>query len=455
MNWFQKIVGFTASTYSSLMESLNGAKAAISVATGLVWAILFAVICVKFFEMLAECEGQSISQRMFYAYKQFRRQFIVYVLVLAAPALIAGFGRIARGNVQHAFCLVNTMDGVAAQADSGLKALVTSWDAIKQSAAAALGICTEDYNAPSRSLEIHNLKASPEAKAARKQLQDVTVQMQKELAGMGSPSPNSPAGRQKAAFEKQIATNQELIKTGDTALKSISPEEQARWAAYQKATMDEATQSTGLIVAKALGVGVTSTAGIVAGAKLGGTQGAIAGGVIGAGTAYGMEGGFSELKQYFEQRVLIPVVAGFFFLICALGAGYFGMAAIKQTIAVASYIVSVWAMVSVGVAIALPVSGLFMLCFLGEKTWHYGQNFISFWFSMIFGTLALATLAALLASAIPVAINRFVAGAMMGILSLSGANSFTSLVTGTVSVVAGFFAAAMVLNFLNSFPVLS
>lgn len=434
---FQSILGVIAGIYTSLMAMLGKAKPVIAFSTGLVFALIAGYVCLKWFELLGETEGQSISQRVFLAYKQFRKQFVVYVLVVAAPFICAAFAGIAKGQVQKCFTLMNALDGVAAQADGGIKSIVQSWPSIQQGVAAATGITDQDFNAANRSLEIRNVKASPEAKAARKTLADATDKMSRDIKALGNPPSGSPAASRKALLESAVQRNQNLLQAGDQALQSISPEEKERWNQYMQATNDAANESTLSIVGKSVGIGAAT----VAGGKIGGAG--VAGGTLGT-AIYG-----ADIKELILKGV-VYALAGIVALIAIAAVGSLGLTVVKQGTAILSYIVGVWTCVSVGAAIATPVAGLFMLTFLSDKLESYGRNFVSFWFSMVFGTIGMATMAVLLAQVIRTAMPLCIAPGMQAIVGFAGANTWMKILMGLLTIFGFFFAAGSLLSFLAS-----
>lgn len=426
----QDVLSGISGFWSLLMTELARGKAVYNFSSGLVYALFAGYACLKWFELLGETEGQSISQRVFLAYKQFRKQFVIYVLVVAAPWLAEGMAGIARSQVQRAFTIVNALDGLAAQTDGALNSINDSFDSIRLSVAAACGWTTSEYNAANRSLAIHQLKASPEAKEARKCLIEATDKMTAQLRQVGDAPAGSPAASKKKLLTQAIQRNQDLLRAGDDALKNISQEEKDNWKAYMAATNEAANESMLQML------GRVSRAGAV-------------GGVAGAGAEiYGR-----EIKDAIKEVLITIAVTGlaiFVYCIAMVAVGTFGLTVVKQAYQMLAYIVGIWAAVSVGAAIALPVCGLFMFCLISEKTEVYGRNFISFWFSMVFGCIGLATMAELVGQAIRSLMPLAIAPGLQGIIAFSGANSFKTLAMGLVQIFLVFFAAGAALSYFCS-----
>ena len=138
-NIFAELHTSVAGTFALMVQMMGKASSTISFSTGLIFALIAGYACLRFFEMLGETEGQSLSQRVLIAYKQFRRQFVVYVLVVSAPFICAGFAGVARGQVYRSFGIVKSLDQCAQMTDSALDSLLSSWDAIAHTTGQVMG----------------------------------------------------------------------------------------------------------------------------------------------------------------------------------------------------------------------------------------------------------------------------------------------------------------------------
>lgn len=417
---FQEIHAAIAGSFALMLGQMGKATSTISFSTGLVFALIAGYACLKFFEMLGETEGQSLSQRVFFAYKQFRRQFVVYVLVVSAPFICAGFSGVARGQVYRSFVVIQALDQMATMADNALDSLLSSWGAISQATGRAMGVNTATFNEGERGMALRDTRRTEAYKSMERDVANAYATYQREASKKAGAKPGSiddKAGKMAAAASANART---ALVNGQSKLAAPTAEEKAAMQT-QAAKDSDMRQRQNQARKDTLDGIVTSWA--------------------------PWKGMMEDFKEWLTDAS-VYVVAAIVLLIAGAGVVSFGITVIKQSFAGMSYLIGVYAMAAIGAAIASPVAGLFMFTLISDKTEQYGRNFISFWFSMVFGCVGLATMAGFLASVIKTTVPACIGLASASIIKIGGATDIKSLGLATVGVFAAFFGAGAVLSFL-------
>jgi len=139
-------------------------------------------------------------------------------------------------------------------------------------------------------------------------------------------------------------------------------------------------------------------------------------------------------------------------LICAIGAFAAGIQIFKGVYATLLHCVGFLAMVTFAVAVALPLSPAFMLCFASQKTEAHGRNFVNFMLSMVFSSMGLAFMVTAIGFLLGSIRTAMVSQASMDLLKVqTSTDDIGSFLFACLCYAGGLMVAGMAVTFIADF----
>ena len=400
----------------SLEMVLSGSGTA-AIGTGIILIIFWCYAGYKIYELWTSQGGDSFGQKLFWAWKESRKAFAVYVLMVAAPILVGTLGNVARGYARKstmviikaatpAFARVDEMVDEARGLFDGLGAMLAA-NAGQQDLTrrtlyqAAKGVITTDLTLREKAL----LQDGGSAQSAAIRFFQKGIATQRAIldSAVASKNPQAIAAAQAAFNDYRKTASDAMAKASDAGANVYLSLDQRRakrkdelWAVIQGEWYDQylagkdvpendpkrATQgfqnwdffTNGSEAPDQRRMVLNQQLNATVEAELKAEEDRLAG-------SYG----WTEKIPEIAWRVLGILGA----CICMIAILAAGMQIFKAAYGALMTCVSFVATVTFGFALAAPVSPAFMLCFLSEKTEHWGRNFVNFLLSGVFASLGL------------------------------------------------------------------
>jgi len=411
--------------------------------TGLIMLIFWFYVAWKIYELWIAQVDDTFTRKLWYIFNQYRRIMVVYVLVLAAPVLTmavggtaTGFARSGRDSVVSACTpIFKTLDQLmgeaagymdsiglqlAARAGGRDMASPTAWQWFKGGAQGAVDGMTLGTNqlipgVQSGASSIQGYMVENAARAARADANNLLrVERSARLAMDAQKALLAGAEKRKApaAYIQKLQDQMREMRAGlrsaeQTAIYGTDWEGSERkeiWYGLQAAWEADA-------VTLPIGMAQEEVARQLAGKSPGGqifSQFQLQGGW---GSPEGKAGEFllSELSKATEAEIAsrkasrgwqndIPIIGwqivGILgILIVLVGIIATAVNVFKAAYGVVFYCITFMATVIFAVGIASPLSPVFMLCFISDKTEPYGRNFVNFMLGGVFASMGMMLMA--------------------------------------------------------------
>lgn len=372
---------------------------------------------------IMDAEGDSFAKAAKNYVTANAKIFFVGVAVICANPITGALSSVARNQALQALTVVDTLGGLAGEADNQMKFAADQFTNFPIIAAKNMGIKTiwisqADIRAMQANMIGSGQALTMGAKAIADRLGQVSQDIQKAEAKKANASTQekkmldqrltalktSQAELQQKQTKLAMASNEACMAT----LQSVK-EAQEFWAnpfKTEDGILAMLSRISGVLsgeytmgqLQKGADAGANKIAGLVnaenrlAQLKTATDSLATAGKVMGAVSNVGLVGNVIRVIDliFASPAYLVGYLCALIFMI---GAVIFGITIIKESFGILTYIAGFLISTSVATAIAAPVAPAFFVAFLHEKTENYGRTFLGFWMSMIFAASGLAGMA--------------------------------------------------------------
>ena len=421
---FEKIWLFIQAQMVGLQQSLEGAltrSGATAIGTGILMVIFWTYAAYKIYELWTAQADDTFIRKLFWAWKESRKAFVVYALMMAAPILVGTLGDVAKGYARKAtktvissatpaFATVDSMVQDAKGLFNGLGAMLASNAGQTDLTRRTLWQGAKDF-ATTPGDELSSKEKSLLAEGGSAQNAAINfyrrgMDTQKAIlaAAIASNRQDRIDAAQAAMRDYRKAAGEALDKASAAGAKVYVSNEARRearkkeiWAAVQARWYDEYTVgmslpegdpkrdtegfwnwdyfSNGKEEPTYRRMHLTQQLNTTVEATLKAEE-----------DRQAANNNWTGSIPEFGWRILGLVGAA----VCMIAIIAAGVQIFKAAYGALMVCVGFVATITFGFALAAPVSPAFMLCFLSDKTEHWGRNFVSFILSAVFASMGLS-----------------------------------------------------------------
>jgi hypothetical protein len=428
------VVAFQIGTIEQTIYSAMAASGAVAVSVNIVIVIFWVYAAWKIYEIWIAQANDGFTQKLWLVLTQYRRAMIVYLLVIAAPVLISSLGTVALGFARKGrAAVVLNIPSTMGQIDAVLKTTTAMMPAMgaaletqvagrsvatlttAQMGAATVKAAFAPGKNPAMSMGVVNYVAGSVANMAKTfktNLQNANATQTKasEATGQLTQSASNYMNAQIVAaqatgdtamvanLQQKIQQMQQAQATGAATpqgpaamraveLNTVWMDLQNQWQQdYQNGKKPGADGKAGIMTAgaemwKTYEEGKAKDPTAAKSALDTKIQAAVNAEMASRDQAKGWAKNL--------PRIGFEIIGILGMLICAIGVLAAGINIFKAAYGALLYCVGFVAMVVFAVALAKPLSPAFMLCFITDKTEHYGRNFVNFMLGAVFASMGM------------------------------------------------------------------
>lgn len=397
---------------------MRGSPAAIS--TGILLVIFWCYAGYKIYEVFSAAAGETFLQKLYWAWKEARRTFVVYVLVVAAPILVATLGTIALGYARKSTAVIarsatpafaridelveeakSLFDGLGAMLAANAGQMDLTRRTLWQGGSDALTVSGNELSSREKALLQEGGSAQ---NAAIKFFQKGIATQQAILeAAKASKNPARIEAAQAAYNDYRRSAGEAMAKASGAGANIYLSVEQRRakrkgemWAVIQGQWYDQylAGKDAPENDPKRATQGYQNWDYFTNGSESPDYRRMVLNGQLNTSVEAELKAEEDRIAGNYGWTDKVPEMAWRFLgvvaaCVCMLAILAAGLQTFKAAYAALMTCVGFVATVTFGFSMAGPLSPAFMLCFLTDKTEHWGRNFVNFILSGVFASLGL------------------------------------------------------------------